>query len=139
MAVVDAAIHPAKKKLQLFGRQLSKERAAMTTTTRLNAWDLNGLLGSGSQVAFLHNPVIRPDHNTNMYNSVEGHQLYEGLHTPVEDKVGNLLTTPANPLFIARMSNRKVLENMENVAVISQFVAKELPPITSRDINQLYL
>jgi hypothetical protein len=112
----------------------------MTTSTRLRMDGFRAALqGTGYECSFLHNPSILPHHTANTYENVSTHQFFAPLHISSSEKTGNLLTVPANPLFTARTHPRKVLDNLDTTAVSSQAVARILPPITSVDINQLYL
>lgn len=112
----------------------------MTTTTRLRLDGFrSALYGTGYECSALHNPSILPHHTANTYEPIATHQFFAPLHVPAHDKTGNLLTVPAYPLYTTRTHQRKVLDNLDTTAVSSQAVSRILPPITSVDINQMYM
>lgn len=112
----------------------------MTTTTRLRTDGVrSALFGSGYECSLVHNPLIRPHHTANTYQAVAAHQFFEPLHVPQAQKIGNLLTVPAVPLYTTRTDSRRVFKNLDTTSVSAQSISRILPPITSVDINQLYL
>jgi len=85
------------------------------------------------EVAFLHCPVIRRNHNVKTYACAAAHQFPEPLQG---HKAGNKLTVPQE---IARVSSRCVQENMETTLRSEQAVARQPPPVTATCIQQMLL